>query len=226
MTMPSLTLISHPLCPFVQRAAIVLLEKQVAFERINVDLNAKPAWFLALSPTAKVPLLQIQQPDGEEEILFESMAICEYLDETQPGPHLYPANPLARAKHRAWIEFGSATLGEAWGYLNAKDHASAEVKATSFKERLVQLENVPGLGPYFDGETFGMVDAVFAPIFRYFDTLETDGVASIFADVPKINAWRRNLRGRASVIGAVSVDYQALFLAHLRRQKAVLAEKM
>ena len=160
MTMHSLTLISHPLCPFVQRAAIVLLEKQVAFERINVDLNAKPAWFLALSPTAKVPLLQIRQPDGEEEILFESMAICEYLDETQPGPHLYPANPVARAKHRAWIEFGSATLGEAWGYLNAKNHASAEAKATSFKERLVQLENVLGHGPYFDGETFGIAIVV------------------------------------------------------------------
>ncbi|TAM51439.1 MAG: glutathione S-transferase family protein [Paraburkholderia sp.] len=226
MTMSSLTLISHPLCPFVQRAAIVLLEKQVAFERINVDLNAKPAWFLALSPTAKVPLLQIQQADGEEEILFESVAICEYLDETQPGPPLYPANPVARAKHRAWIEFGSAALGDAWGYLNAKDHVSGEIIAASFKERLAQLEHVLGLGPYFDGKTFGMVDAVFAPIFRYFDALDADGVASIFADVPKVSAWRRNLRGRASVIGAVSADYRALFLAHLRRQKAVLAEKM
>ena len=50
------TLISHPLCPFVQRAVIVLLEKQVPFERINVDLSAKPAWFLAISPTGKVAL--------------------------------------------------------------------------------------------------------------------------------------------------------------------------
>lgn len=42
MTDTSLTLISHPLCPFVQRAAITLLEKGVPFERINVDLSAKP----------------------------------------------------------------------------------------------------------------------------------------------------------------------------------------
>ena len=78
----SLTLVSHPLCPFVQRAAIVLLEKGVPFERINVDLSAKPDWFLALSPTAKVPLLKVRRIDGEDAILFESMVICEYLEET------------------------------------------------------------------------------------------------------------------------------------------------
>lgn len=45
-----LTPISHLFCPFVQRAAIVRPEKQVAFERRDVDLVAKPGWFLALSP--------------------------------------------------------------------------------------------------------------------------------------------------------------------------------
>jgi glutathione S-transferase len=69
-----LTLISHPLCPFVQRAAIVLLEKQVPFERINVDLSAKPACFLAMSPTGKVPMLKIQQAGGVEDI--GSLVIC------------------------------------------------------------------------------------------------------------------------------------------------------
>jgi glutathione S-transferase len=53
MTDTGLTLISHPLCPFVQRAAIVLLEKGVAFKRVNIDLSVKPDWFLALSPTVK-----------------------------------------------------------------------------------------------------------------------------------------------------------------------------
>jgi glutathione S-transferase len=80
---PSLTLISHPLCPFVQRAAIVLLEKGVSFDRINVDLADKPDWFLALSPTGKVPVLKVSQEDGSDAVLFESMVICEYLEETQ-----------------------------------------------------------------------------------------------------------------------------------------------
>lgn len=100
--MPTLTLVSHPLCPFVQRAAIALLEKQVPFERIDVDLQNKPDWFMTLSPTGKVPVLQIQEDDGTSQVLFESMAICEYVHETQPGPSLYPADPFARAQHRAW----------------------------------------------------------------------------------------------------------------------------
>jgi glutathione S-transferase len=49
----SLTLISHPLCPFVQRAAIVLLEKGVSFDKIDVDLAAKPDWFLRFRRPAK-----------------------------------------------------------------------------------------------------------------------------------------------------------------------------
>lgn len=220
-----LILVSHPLCPFVQRAAIVLLEKQVPFQRINVDLSDKPSWFLEISPTGKVPLLQIDGAGDAQEVLFESVAICEYLQETQPGANLYPDDPLVRARHRAWVEFGSATLGEAWGYLNAKDPVTAQMKGTSFKDKLAQLEKVLGPGPYFAGETFGMVDAVFAPVFRYFDVLEAAHSAPFFAGFPKVDAWRLNLGARASVRAAVSADYPALFRAHLRRQKALLIEQ-
>ena len=53
------TLISHHLCPFVQRAAIALLENDVVHERKNIDLGNKPDWFLKLSPLGKVPLLVV-----------------------------------------------------------------------------------------------------------------------------------------------------------------------
>ena len=86
--MSRLELISHHLCPYVQRASIALDEKGVAFERTNVDLSAKPDWFRAISPLGKVPLLRV---DGE--VLFESAAICEYLDETAT-PALHPKDPL------------------------------------------------------------------------------------------------------------------------------------
>ena len=71
--MTALTLISHPLCPFVQRAVIVLLEKGVEFDRINVDLSAKPDWFLALSPTGKVPVLKVRLLNADDAIIFESV---------------------------------------------------------------------------------------------------------------------------------------------------------
>ena len=51
--MPELTLVSHHLCPFVQRPAIALAEKGVAFNRIDVDLANRPDWFLAMSPLGR-----------------------------------------------------------------------------------------------------------------------------------------------------------------------------
>ena len=116
MSTHGLTLISHPLCPFVQRSAIVLLEKNVPFERVNVDLSAKPDWFLALSPTGKVPLLKVHQANGEDALIFESMVICEYLNETQDGDSMYADDALVRARQRAWIEFRDADCDAAYEY--------------------------------------------------------------------------------------------------------------
>src|ERR1044072_8051170 len=99
-----LKLISHKLCPYVQRAVIALTEKGVPFERIDIDLANKPEWFLAISPLGQTPVLQV----GDTAI-FESAVILEYLEETQPKP-LHPADPLRRAEHRSLIEFGSVIL--------------------------------------------------------------------------------------------------------------------
>jgi len=216
--MNSLTLISHPLCPFVQRAAIVLLEKQVPFERINVNLRDKPAWFLALSPSGKVPVLQVRRPDGRTGVLFESMAICEYLLETQPGPSLYPDDPILRAMHRAWIELSTATLGDTWAYLNAKDAPTASSWAVSLDKKLAQFEQVLEHGPYFNGDRFGMVDVVMAPVFRYFDVLRPASWASILARYPRVDAWRHAVLGRSSVAAAVTPDYPELLRAHFGRE--------
>ena len=57
----ALVLVSHALCPYVQRAAIVLAEKGVAFERRDVDLADKPDWFRAVSPLGKTPVLLVQE---------------------------------------------------------------------------------------------------------------------------------------------------------------------
>ena len=76
--MTKLTLISHKLCPYVQRAVIALAEKGVPFERIDVDLANKPDWFLTVSPLGKTPVLLV----GDTAI-FESAVILEYLEDTQ-----------------------------------------------------------------------------------------------------------------------------------------------
>ncbi len=118
-----LELVSHLLCPYVQRAVIALGEKGVAHERRYIDLAEKPAWFTAISPLGKVPLLRVKPADGGEAVLFESAVICEYLEDTQPNP-LHPRDPLDRARHRAWIEVASAMLNDIAGFYSAKDAAA------------------------------------------------------------------------------------------------------
>lgn len=83
--MAALKLISHKLCPYVQRAVIALQEKGVPFERIDIDLANKPDCFLKISPLGKVPVLVVTRDDGKEVALFESNVICEYIEETQAG---------------------------------------------------------------------------------------------------------------------------------------------
>src|ERR1700675_4782171 len=114
-----LKLISHKLCPYVQRAVIALTEKGVAFERFDIDLANKPDWFLAISPLGTTPVLQVGAT-----AIFESAVILEYLEETEPKP-LHPSDPLRRAEHRGWIEFGSTVLNDIAGFYAAKDEATS-----------------------------------------------------------------------------------------------------
>ncbi|RYF42561.1 MAG: glutathione S-transferase family protein [Comamonadaceae bacterium] len=197
-----LTLISHALCPYVQRAAIVLAEKGVPFGRRDIDLNDKPDWFLALSPLGKTPVLLA----GDAPI-FESAVICEYLDETTL-PRLHPQDALERARHRAWIEYASAMLAGLWAYYNAPDTAGLAARRAETAAQLDRLEQaVDAHGPWFAGARFGIVDAAFAPVLRYFDTFDAMGEPDAFAAAPRLRAWRKALAGRPSVQQAVARDY-------------------
>ena len=210
----TLKLISHKLCPYVQRAVIALTEKGVGYERIDIDLANKPDWFLALSPLGKTPVLQV----GDKAI-FESAVILEYLEETQPNP-LHPVDALIRAEHRAWIEYGSTVLNDIAGFYAAPDEATFEVRTSQLERRLARLEARTAASPWFDGESFSLVDAVFGPVFRYFDVFDEIADFGILTAKPKLVRWRKALAARPSVRTAVSADYAALLRAFLDRRNS------
>ncbi|MFC4352910.1 glutathione S-transferase family protein [Fodinicurvata halophila] len=211
---------SHSLCPYVQRAVISLSEKQVQFERSYIDLAAKPDWFLALSPLGKTPVLTVSgQP------IFESAVILEFLEDTQPGP-LLPGDPLRRARHRAWMEFGSAVLNDIAGFYSARDKDTFLQKTDALYRKFLRLEAELGDGPYFAGPSFSLVDAVFGPVFRYFDLFDGIGDFGILAGVPKVTAWRAALAERPSVRAAVTEDYPQLLRDFLLRRNGYLSSLM
>lgn len=212
-----LTLVSFDLCPYVQRAAIALAEKGVPFERRTVDLANRPDWFRALSPLGKVPLLQVG-----DAVLFESAAIVEYLEDTQ-APALHPADPLLRARHRAWMEFGSSILADIWTVETTPDAAAFEARQLALRTKFERLEAELGDGPYFAGAVFSLVDSVFAPVFRYFDVFDRLVDLGSFDGLMKVQAWRKVLAARPSVKDAVVPGYEARLEAFLRRQPSHLA---
>lgn len=220
-TMP-LTLVSHHLCPYVQRAAIVLTEKGVGFERNYIDLANKPDWFRAISPLGKVPLLLVGREEGDKAVVFESAVICEYLEETLTGVPLHPSDPLERARHRAWMEFGSSILADIWGVETATDADTYEVHRQVLAGKFARLEAEVNEAPYFAGRSFSLVDAAFAPIFRYFDVFDAITDMEVFAKTPKVQGWRTALADRPSVTHAVPADYAERLRSFLAGRNAHL----
>jgi glutathione S-transferase len=215
--MSDLHLISHNLCPYVQRAVIALTEKQVAFRRRDIDLGDKPDWFLRLSPFGKTPVLT----DAGHPI-FESAVILEYLEETQANP-MHPDTALLRARNRGWIEFGSSILADIAGLYSAKTETGFTAKIDILVAKFTRVEAELSQVPYFEGEAFGLVDAAYAPIFRYFETMEGALPRDVFRGTPKLCDWRAALARRASVRSAVAADYPQRLREFLEQKDSYLA---
>ena len=212
-------LISHHLCPYVQRAVIVLEEKNIAHEREYIDLSKKPDWFLGLSPLGRVPVLQIDCA-----IIFESQVIVEFLDETSPES-LHPADPLERARHRSWIEYGSATLNSIGVLYNAPNNQDFCDAVNRLRERFEVMEKEIH-GPLFAGSSFCIIDAVWGPIFRYFDVLDPLLGEDIFEGLDAVTKWRQELSARPSVIKAVPDGYKCRLTTFLKNRNSYISTKL
>lgn len=215
-----LTLISTATCPYVQRAIITLNEKGAAYETKYVDLAAKPDWFLAISPLGKVPVLKVERKGKPDAAIFESLVIVEFAEETVPGPRLHPDDPVEKAKHRAWMEFGSGLLLDVYRVWMAKDEVAWRAARETVTAKLQRLEEVLSAGPYFAGEAFGCVDIVFAPLFAKVDTTEAMAPVGLLEGFPKVAAWSKALAKRPSVRGALPDNHAEIFATALNLKES------
>lgn len=212
-------LVTHELCPYVQRSIITLAEKKISYIRTDIDLAKKPAWFEQKSPMGKVPILLVD----EKHTLFESAIICEYLDEITPGS-LHPADSLEKAYHRAWIEYGSSILNKIASLYNAKEASHFKVIHAEIQNKFQFIEKELKGSVFFSGETFHLIDAVYGPIFRYFDVFDTFINLGTFDDLPKCLLWRNKLRQRSSIQKAVSKDYSNLLIEFLINRESYISQ--
>ena len=210
-----LELISHALCPFVHRAAIMLREKGVPFDRRIVDLRNKPDWFLAISPRGKVPVLVA---DGSA--LFESAAICEFLDETHP-PRLVPADPFERARQRAWVEVANDLLGAQLKAFTAAEPSDAEKTRAVVQALLARFEEAITAGLIAEG-AFGLIHVAVAPALHRFVVVADRLGVDLLARKPRLAALSRSLARRPSVAETVPEDFADQFIKILAERGSLL----
>ncbi|MDT7837864.1 glutathione S-transferase family protein [Aquabacterium sp. OR-4] len=221
--MPAVELISNLLCPYSQRIAIQLMAKGLAFERVFIDLAAKPDWFVAAAPLGKVPLLRVA---GHS--LFETSVICDYVEDQWPEQPMLAAAPLARARQRAWTAVASAMLADVFAFYSAPDAAGFDRAGRELAARFNALERqlALGRGPFFDDAGFGLVDAAFAPVFTLFDSFDRIADFGVMNHLPRVADYRAALAGQASVQQAALPAYGHCFEHYLASRSSHLARRM
>ena len=222
--MPSkLMLCSFKTCPWVQRAAIVLRAKNIDYDITYIDRHKRPDWFLKISPHAKVPVLRI----GDNDTLFESNAIAEYLDETA-APQLHPADPLTRARNRAWTDYVS-TFASA---ISTAAYSDSEEEFTKKSAKIAEvfgkldeaLATRGNSGPYFNGPKLSLVDAAYAPFLQRYTFMDHLRPLGIIENFTHLKAWRDALLAAPAVKSSTVANIEAVWQENMIINKRWLAK--
>jgi stringent starvation protein A len=187
----SLVLYDAPRCPYCARVRIVLAEKEVEFEVVEVDLSDRPAWIYAKNPTGRVPVLE---EDGRP--LPESAVIMEFLEERYPEPALLPSDPAERAAARLLV-FRDDELTDPYYALRRGEEGARE----AFEAALGRLDALLGERQFLGGAEYGLADIALVPwILRARDRLgiELDGF-------PSLAGWLARLEERPAVAAEAGI---------------------
>jgi glutathione S-transferase len=180
-----ITLYDAPRCPFCARVRIVLSEKGVPHEVVEIDLTDRPAWLYEKNPAGKVPVLE---EDGW--VLPESAVIDEFLNDRYPEPPLWPDDPGERAAARLLV-FRFDDFSKPYYALRRGEEGARE----RFEEELNFLEGILAGAPWLSGRAFGLADIAFLPwVLRAQRQLGIE-----LAGRPALHAWVERACERPSV---------------------------
>jgi glutathione S-transferase len=138
-------------CPYCARVRIVLAEKSIPYEAVEIDLDDRPAWLYEKNPLGRVPV--VEEEDGL--VLPESWVIMEYLEERFPELPLWPADAAERALGRLWLHRFDRFGGEYY--------ALRRGEASRLDERLAELDAALEAQPYLSGREYGLADVGYVP---------------------------------------------------------------
>ena len=180
-----ITLYDADRCPYCARVRIVLAEKAVEYETVDVDLDDRPAWIYEKNPLGRVPVLE-----DDAFVLPESAVINEYLEERYPEPALWPADAAERALGRLLV-FRFDQLSTPY-YALRRGEGGADDR---FDAELAKLNAALSARPYLTGREFGLADVAYVPwILRARDRMGVD-----LGAFPALAGWVERLAERRSV---------------------------
>jgi glutathione S-transferase len=197
--METIKIYSSARCPYAQRTRMLLIEKELPFEVIEVDLRSKPDWFLSVSPYGKVPVVV-----DDQETVYESAIINEYLDEKYKNIPLMPEKPFEKAKARIWMDYCTnkyLTLSRKLLTDNGNDELQSQNKE-KLKQALIYIEKEcfekNSSGPFWLGEKISLVDLHYAPFFERFSAFKYLFDVEWPEECSKMNTWWETIQQRDS----------------------------
>ncbi|OZA28681.1 MAG: glutathione S-transferase [Hydrogenophilales bacterium 17-64-11] len=196
-----MTLYSGSTDPYSHRCRIVLFEKDMDFEIIDVDMHNKPEEIASISPSGKMPVLV-----ERDLVLTESNIINEYIDERFPHPQLMPPDPVMRARARLVLFNFEHDL---FTHVNTLEHSlgkASDKARQEIRDSLSQLTPILTKQKYLMNDEFSMLDVAIAPLLW---RLEHYGI-----ELPKMAApvlkYRKRLFSRPAFINALTPTEKAL----------------
>jgi glutathione S-transferase len=180
-----ITLYDAPRCPYCARVRIVIAEKRIEFETIEIDLDDRPAWIYEKNATGRVPVVE---EDGWT--LPESAVIMEYLEERYPEPALLAADPADRTLARLRIFRHDDFTKPYYALRRGADGADA-----LFAEQLDRLDAALEERPWLGGADYGLADIAYVPwVLR-----ARDRMGLSFDPYPALSEWLTRLLDRPAV---------------------------
>jgi RNA polymerase-associated protein len=154
-----MTLFSNASCPHSHRVRIVLAEKGITVEIVNIDPDNLPEDLIDLNPYQSVPTLI-----DRELVLYDPQVITEYLDERFPHPPLMPVDPVSRARSRLALYRIQKDWYSLLGDLESGAEKTASKARKTLRDSLASSSEVFAAKPFFLSDDFSLVDATIAPV--------------------------------------------------------------
>ncbi len=215
--MTKIKLATSKFSPYCHRVEMALIEKNIPYEREIIDLQHRPEQFVKDSPLGKVPLLYV-----DDKIIFESIVICESLEEIFPEVPLHPKDPHAKAWHRSWMEFSNGILAATFGMIWSQSQEEFDIRKAETISKLAILDKHLKFSPYFDGEKFSLVDACLASVLKPLTFIDNKFTLEIFDLHKNVATYAEGVITRGSLHKALPADYEEIFKSYLERKKSHL----